>query len=848
MRLVDLKDPMTQRLSDFLLSLSNGYKRDLQEVFSLLCRCVAILGNYRHLYFGSYFLPLNGLRKFVHSLKLFRMKILLLFSIILLPFLTFSQINIDSISRVDYQLLHDTDLNDVWGYVDESGIEYALVGARKGTSVVSLENPTNPAEVFWEPGMESIWRDLKTWQDYAFITTEAENGLLIIDLSPLPSSTALSTAYYNGPVGFEWSSAHNLFIDSNGYAYIFGANRGNGGVIILDVFTDPMNPIEVGTFDDWYVHDGYVRNDTMFLAHISDGFLSLVDVSDKANPILLGTKTTPDFFTHNIWPSDDGNVVYTTDEVSGAYLASYDITDPLNIIELDKIQSSPGQGIIPHNVHVLGDFIITSYYSDGLTIHDVTHPHNMILVGQYDTYPLQTSSYDGCWGAYPFLPSGLILAADITEGLFILAPDYIQASYLEGIVTDASSTNVLNNVAVQIVGHDQVDNSNSTGIYATGILGEGTYDVMYSKVGYFPQTISVTLAEGSITVQDVQLIPIPPFNLTVNVLEEGTLVPIVGADIILSVPLISHEGVSNGIGQEDFVLFYQEEYFVTVGKWSYVTRCFDQLIDENSGSITVLLPKGYHDEFTFDFGWISTGTATSGLWERGKPFGVVNGPTPSFDADADCGINAFVTGNDAVFGADEDDVDGGYSLLISPTMNLTTYSDPHLNYARWFFCMHGAPPDDSLKVIVSNGFESIMVDQIGPNDITLFNQWIPKSIRLLDYISLTTSMQVQFLISDEDPDVNITEGGIDYFYISNSYVLEIKEAPPGNLSVYPNPFNDNLFIEGATQGSEYEVYSIHGQLILKGILPEEARISMVGIPNGLYLLSINGEVIKVMKD
>src|SRR5690606_36974022 len=109
-----------------------------------------------------------------------------------------AQLNMNLLGNVDYMTLHDANLNDVWGYTDETGKEYALVGATKGTSVVDVSDPANPQEVFWEPGMESVWRDLKTWGDYAYITTEAQNGLLIIDLSPLPASTALPTAYYNG--------------------------------------------------------------------------------------------------------------------------------------------------------------------------------------------------------------------------------------------------------------------------------------------------------------------------------------------------------------------------------------------------------------------------------------------------------------------------------------------------------------------------------------------------------------------------------------------------------------------------------------------------------------------------
>ena len=105
---------------------------------------------------------------------------------ILLVFWVYSvsaQLNMDSISHLNYNVLHGTELNDVWGYEDELGNEYALVGAVKGTSVVDISIPSSPVEIFWEPGMESIWRDLKTNGDYAYVTTEAENGLLIIDLS-----------------------------------------------------------------------------------------------------------------------------------------------------------------------------------------------------------------------------------------------------------------------------------------------------------------------------------------------------------------------------------------------------------------------------------------------------------------------------------------------------------------------------------------------------------------------------------------------------------------------------------------------------------------------------------------
>ena len=512
-----------------------------------------------------------------------------------LPNQALAQLNVDSLSHINYQQLHTANLNDVWGYVDELGNEYALVGTSKGTSIVDVTDPANPVEVFWLPGSESIWRDPSSFGDYAYVTTEAEDGMLIIDLGPLPQSTNLTTTLYTGPTNNPWQSAHTCFVDEFGYAYVFGANRGNGGVIMLDVFTNPMAPVEVGVFDNWYCHDGYVRNDTMYLSHVYDGFLSIVDVSNKAIPQLLGTKTTPSSFTHNSWPSANGQFVFTTDEVSGAFIAAYDISDPTNIVEVDRIQNSPGSGVLPHNTHVMGDYLITSYYSDGIVVHDITYPYNMIKVGQYDTYVGQTVSYDGCWGVYPFFPSGTTVAADITNGLFVLGPQYEKASYLEGDITDANTTLALQNVAVHILPNDQTDYSALNGHYATGMLIQGSVQVEYSKVGYFPVIETVNLVQGQLTIHDVQLVPITPFNLTVIVTEQGTGNLISNAQIKLVHPLIEHFGITNGIGEEDFVLYYQQNYRVFVGKWGYRSICLDTVIDQNAGVLAIELPIGYYD-------------------------------------------------------------------------------------------------------------------------------------------------------------------------------------------------------------------------------------------------------------
>lgn len=755
----------------------------------------------------------------------------------------FAQVDLVNIGHIDLNTLHDQGLNDIWGYTDELGNEYALVGGEKGTSVVSLVDPVNPQEIFYEPGMESIWRDLKTVGDYAYVTTEALNGLLIIDLSPLPASSSLPVSYYNGPGGSEWASAHNLYADDNGYVYIFGSNRGNGGVIILDVTVDPMNPVEVGVFDNWYVHDGYIENDTMYLGHINDGFFSMVDVTDKANPVLLGTHDTPHTFTHNAWGKNN-DYVFTTDEVSGAYIGAYDVSDPSNIVEVDRIQSSPGSGVIPHNAHVMGDYIITSYYSDGVVVHDATYPYNMIEVGSYDTYPLQTAGYDGCWGVYPYFPSGLIVASDREYGMFVLSPTYNPAAYLEGIITDSQSLLPVEGVQCEIIGSSDPDLSNVTGFYATGMANGGTYDVTYSKIGYYPQTISTTIVNGVITTQDVQLVPIPPFTLDITVLEEGTNNPLDNVEIQLVGITTTHTGLTNALGEESVTMYHEETYRLAIGKWGHVTYCEELFVDASTGSMTVHLAPSYYDDFTFDYGWSVSGDAPAGQFERAVPEGSES--SPYTDAAYDCSDYCYITENLATGSISDGDVDAGYVLLTSPMMDLSTATDPYVHYERWFYMNGGIlPPGDSLEIFLRNGTDVVKID-IQKYDTTTYGMWIEKNIRILDYLSLSSTMQIQVFTSDFGVDYNITEAAFDDFFIVESEFVALPEIEETNWIVFPNPGNGIVQVRNLKSDRKFEIRSLNGVLVQNGEVNSSSTIDLSNLSDGVYFLKIGDRVQKIL--
>jgi choice-of-anchor B domain-containing protein len=453
-------------------------------------------------------------------------KLLTLFTLI--PFFVFAQssLNMNLLGSYSYPT---TNCSDIWGWEDSTGNEYALVGLKNGFSCVNVSNPATAYEEFYISDLNSTWRDIKSWGNYAYITTEANAGLLIVDLSDMSGNTYWHVTQFTNPTtgaSISFTSAHNIYIDENGIAYIFGAkNNGtpaaNRGAIFLDVNANPINPVYLGEWDNYYIHDGMARGDTMYVGCIYEGKMYVVDVSDKANPITMGSTSTPNSFTHNAWVSDDGNFVFTTDEQSDAYLAAYNISDVTNIQEVDRIQSNPGSNSIPHNTHVDGNFLITSYYRDGTTVHDITHPNHMIQVAYYDSYAGSGNGFNGCWGTYPFLSSGNIISSDRDSDngkgiLYIYGRDFQQACYLMGNVTDGTNGNNIGSANVTLLSTTTSTQTNIVGDYQTAVLDSGTYLVVFSKNGYISDTLQVTLTNGVMNVLDAILYPPCFMNVSVS--------------------------------------------------------------------------------------------------------------------------------------------------------------------------------------------------------------------------------------------------------------------------------------------------------------------------------------------
>jgi choice-of-anchor B domain-containing protein len=754
--------------------------------------------------------------------------------------------------------------NDIWGYVDDNGVEYALMGLTTGFAVVDLSDPSNPTQSFFIPGPNSIWRDIKVWNNYAFVTADQGNdGLLIVDLNDLSGSTYLYTNFdQNGD--FICSKVHNIYIDENGKAYLFGGDvTSNGGLSILDVTSVSLQedsivlPTVLGVFDDFYLHDGMVRGDTLWGAAIDEGNFFVIDVSSPSNPIIfndsLAFYPTPNEYTHNCWISDNGKTLFTTDEVSGAYIASYDVSDLNNISELDRIRSSNSIGtVIPHNVHVDGDLLVSSYYRDGIVVHDAKYPYNLIEIGHYDAYSEGGDGFDGSWGAYPYLPSGLILSSEINSSdngfaqLLVLQPEYTSACYLEGTIIDSISGFPIDQASVRILSSSVIStNANVLGYYMTGQAQSGVFDVEYDAIGYFADTLQINLVNGELIVKDVALLPEKSFSKNGRVVDSDSL-GIAQANIRLFNGFVFYELITNNDGYF-FVdtLFQSNNYNLMSAKWGYSSYCNSEFaINDDDSEILIVLENGYEDDFSFDLGWEVTGNASQGVWEIAAPFGIIDDNqyiTPFTDIDSDCYSQSYITGN-SVGDVGADDVDNGATILSSPFFDISTYQRAVIEFHQWFVNFGGwSESNDSLVVSITNDVDTVVLDVV----IAQFdNFWNKRTYTDLNMYNLGDSLKLIIKTADYQPENHLLEAGLDGFKIfenpSSVYVESISKQ--SNLLVYPNPADQFIY---TNKSGLKTIYNLIGNKIISS---ENNKIDVSKLSSGVYILVNKNSRTKFVKE
>ena len=325
-----------------------------------------------------------------------------------------------------------------WGWYQQSkNKEYAISGASNGTYFIDISSPASPSVSAFVAGRNGTsWRELKTYQNYCYIVRDdkSPNAFQIVDMQYLPDSVHV---VHSGTMYFE--RAHTIWIDGN-KMYVggvtFAANFGSTPMAIYSLAT-PTNPALIKKIDTdiphtviEYVHDMYARNDTIFASCGSQGLHILkLDLSnDSIYEIGNYRGYAGAGFNHSSFMTQNGKyLMFCDEEPSSLPLHLVDIQNLGNIQPMTSFH--PFTNTTPHNPYIIGNkFAVVSCYLDGLMIYDISQPTQISLAGYFDTYPqggANTGSYangpyNGNWGAYPFLPSKLIIATDMQNGIFLL--------------------------------------------------------------------------------------------------------------------------------------------------------------------------------------------------------------------------------------------------------------------------------------------------------------------------------------------------------------------------------------------------------------------------------------------
>lgn len=348
----------------------------------------------------------------------------------------------DLMSHIDLETFQAEAGNDSWGWTDPvSGKEYALMGLDNGTAFVDISDADSPIYLGKLPTatVPSDWRDIKTYQNHAFIVSEAQgHGMQVFDLTKLrnvqnPPQTFTADALYSG-----FGNAHNLVINTQtGFAYAVGTQTFNGGPHFVDI-QDPANPVAAGGFAlEGYTHDAQVvvysgedpdyqgreilfgSNETKFV---------IVDVTDKNNPVTIANVGyTNVAYTHQGWLTENQSYFILGDELDelsdgfNTRTIVFDVKDLDNpVVHFEYTGPTPA---IDHNGYVDGNTFYLSNYTAGIRIIDISTIENQTIqeIGFFDTYPENNAAaFNGVWSNYPYFESGNIVVSDIDRGLFIL--------------------------------------------------------------------------------------------------------------------------------------------------------------------------------------------------------------------------------------------------------------------------------------------------------------------------------------------------------------------------------------------------------------------------------------------
>jgi choice-of-anchor B domain-containing protein len=349
------------------------------------------------------------------------------------------------------------DMNDIWGWTDPlDNKEYVMLGMANGTAFIDITDAVNPFYLGYLPTQtsNSSWRDIKVYNNYAFIVSEAgSHGMQVFDLTRLrtvaaPPETFTNDAFYN-----LFGHAHNIAInESTGRAYVVGSSLSSGGLHIIDI-SNPLSP----TFAGDYALDGYTHDAQVVIYNGPDATYAGQEIAFNSNEDALTIANVTDptdaqtisisgyagaSYSHQGWLTPDQKYFLLGDEldenngtVSNTTTYIWDVQDLDAPVLIGSYVSA--LNAIDHNLYTDGNLCYQSNYRAGLRILDITDVANANLneVASFDVYPSSNSTgFNGTWSNYPYFPSGVVAVSHIEGGLFLLKPRFVDASITNSFI------------------------------------------------------------------------------------------------------------------------------------------------------------------------------------------------------------------------------------------------------------------------------------------------------------------------------------------------------------------------------------------------------------------------------
>jgi len=366
-----------------------------------------------------------------------------LFFILFLPisYVTFAQVSWNMTLLSHFQDTHLASIdwqpgNQIWngckGWADTiNHKEYGIAGSVDSIYFFDITDPSSMKKVVVRNGITHCMnRDFDIYDHYVYCVSDNDFGsvkgrLQIFDMQYLPDS--VHQVYLSDSTML---NTHTIFVNikSKRLYKCICYHRNLAGVYrnALEIYSllNPENPTYMATLssDNGFVHECYAKNDTVYCSSGNNG-LFFYDMKDTANLKLLGSITPPypeNAYNHSNWLDSSGKYILFTDETpDGKGMKIYDISDIANPKAVCTPFRSYGS---PHNSYWVGRYAYTSMYYGGVNIYDMKNVNAPDFVGYFRTFsnPHTANIYEGCWGVYPFLPSGNIIASDMNTGIYLL--------------------------------------------------------------------------------------------------------------------------------------------------------------------------------------------------------------------------------------------------------------------------------------------------------------------------------------------------------------------------------------------------------------------------------------------